>query len=96
MMYILENKIPVPAQSNQHYSQWFNTPGNRRVAETIVGDYIVSTVFLGIDHRFSDKGKPQFFETRIFGGVRHEEMYRYATWDEAEAGHRRIVELLRR
>lgn len=95
MMYILENKIPVPAQSNDDYGQWFNTPGNRRVAETTVGDSVVSTVFLGIDHRFGETHQPQFFETMIFGGVRHEEMYRYATWDEAEAGHWGVVELLR-
>ena len=47
---------------------------------------MVSTVFLGLDHAF-DGGTPLLFETMIFGGEHDEYQERYATWDEAEAGH---------
>lgn len=59
-----------------------------------VGNYLVSTIFLSLDHNFSDEGKPILFETMVFakGGV---EMYidRYRTYDEAEKGHQRAVYL---
>lgn len=94
--YILENKIPVPVEDVSAWEQWFNNIKNRRVGETQVGDYVnVSTVFLGIDHRFADKGAPQFFETQVFGGDFHQQIWRYATWEEAEVGHKEIVALIR-
>ncbi len=52
----------------------------------------VSTVFLGLDHSFGD-GELQLFETMIFGGKQDEEMRRYATWEEAEAGHKEMVKI---
>ena len=66
----------------------------RRVALDSVGDAEVSTVFLGIDASLSPR-PPRLFETMIFGGAR--DLYRetYATWDEAAAGHARIVAMLR-
>jgi hypothetical protein len=59
----------------------------RRVAFDENGDIRVSTVFLGLDHNlYGDR--PELFETMIFGGPHDEEQWRYATWDEAEAGHK--------
>ena len=92
--YILENKTPVPLEDTETWEQWFNNPDNRRVGETQVGESVVSTVFLGIDHRFADKGAPQFFETQVFGGDFHEQIWRYATWEDAEAGHKEVVGLI--
>jgi hypothetical protein len=63
----------------------------RIVERTVVGDAEVSTVFLGLDHQFGD-GSPLLFETLVFGGRLDGEMERYSTWDEAVAGHRRMVE----
>ena len=51
----------------------------------------ISTVFLGINHQYSN-GKPRIFETMIFGGKYDQEMERYSTWNEAEEGHKRWVE----
>lgn len=39
---------------------------SRRVAATEIGDQRVSTVWLGIDHNFSDHGPPLIFETMVF------------------------------
>ncbi len=70
----------------------------RRVAETTFPEYWVSTVFLGLDHRFTSDGPPILFETMIFRTItthekRGEDFYqcRYSTWNEAVEGHNRIV-----
>ena len=42
-------------------------------------------MFLGLDHSWG--GKPLLFETMVFRNRSGEEMDRYSTWDEAEAGH---------
>ncbi len=62
---------------------------NRRIAFDEIGDEAkVSTVFLGSDSDFN--GKP--FETIVFGGVLNGKKERYSTREEAEAGHKQIVE----
>src|SRR5262245_21922827 len=38
----------------------------KRVAETTLGDYWISTVWLGIDHNWMRQGPPIIFETMIF------------------------------
>ena len=54
--------------------------------------FVVSTVWLGLDHGLGT-GKLQIFETMVFGkwtgSDRHCE--RYATLEEAKAGHERVV-----
>lgn len=76
------------------WARWFEDPKNRRVAHTIVGDQSVSTVFLAINHSWGN-GPELWFETMIFGGPRDQEMDRYTTWEESEAGHKRLVEELK-
>lgn len=51
----------------------------------------ISTVFVGIDHRFDVGGPPLLFETMVFGGEYDQYTERYSTWDEAEEGHKEIV-----
>lgn len=63
----------------------------RRVAKTDVGDVLVSTVWLGIDHAFGGGGPPVIFETMVFGGPLDEECDRYSTEAEAIAGHEAMV-----
>lgn len=58
--------------------------------ESLQGDVRVSTVFLGLDHRFGD-GPPLLFETMAFVGHDDVGMERYSTWQEAEEGHARWV-----
>lgn len=48
------------------WAHWLESaPPERVVALTTVGDHEVSTVFLGLDHGWSD-GPPVLFETMIF------------------------------
>ena len=54
----------------------------------------VSTVWLGINHNWTGSGRPIIFETMVFGGPIDQEMWRYATEQEAVAGHREVVRLV--
>lgn len=66
---------------------------NRVVAQTIMlgwpwDKFVISTVFLGVDYNFYRGGKPLFFETMVFrNDLFDADCVRYATWDEADAGH---------
>lgn len=69
---------------------------DRRVGKTRVFDRAeVSTVFLGLDHQWDPDGPPLLFETMVFGGRLDEHTERYSTWDEAVAGHERVVAMVR-
>jgi hypothetical protein len=92
--YILVGHKAVPADLME-WARWLeNAKGDRIVAKTKVGDAEVSTVFLGLDHRFGDDGPPLIFETMVFGGIHDQDMERYSTWEEAEAGHKRMCEII--
>ncbi len=63
----------------------------RHVGYTDENKHLVSTVWLGIDHRYGD-GPPLIFETMIFCHhepecTLNEEQWRYSTEEEAIAGH---------
>lgn len=53
----------------------------------------VSSVFLGIDHNWFDRGPAIVFETMIFGGAMSDHQWRAATWQDAQENHRRAVAL---
>jgi hypothetical protein len=89
--YILVGHTPVPCPWLLRWATWFET-ADRQVAESLQGDVRVSTVFLGLDHSFSDHGPPVLFETMVFIGHDAQDCERYSTWDEAEAGHARWVQ----
>lgn len=78
------------------WARWFEDADGRRVGDDnvpAVGHAAatrVSTVCLGSDHGFG--GKPLWFETCLFPG---DVVERYATYAEAEAGHRAWVERVR-
>ena len=73
------------------WADWF-AKADRVVRQDNFTEGDVSTVFLGLDHNYSDEGDPQIFETMVFDSNGDEiQCERYATWDQAEAGHKRIV-----
>lgn len=74
----------------------FRTDEYRRVEWTDLDDGFVSTVWLGIDHGFGE-GPPLIFETMICRrGVWLDFCERYATEEEAVAGHALALEWLAR
>lgn len=103
MMYKLVDKVPVPC-SVEELCKMKDNYRERVVGQTRVGEtnQFVSTVFLEIDHGQDAQGRPLLFETMVFdlnpnGSHTGNELYckRYATWEEAEEGHRKAVEMTR-
>ncbi len=111
--YILIGRKAVAIADSVEWAKWFQS-NDRRVAEDLIGGLRISTVFLGLDHRWGN-GPPQIFETMVFDieptehdwsdlglGVKliheaHEDYtQRYATWEEAEEGHRDVCAQVRR
>ena len=73
------------------WARWFEST-DRHVRQTIQGDVSISTVFLGLDHGYGDGDEPPvIFETMVFQDDYGDNMERYCTWEEAEAGHARWV-----
>jgi predicted solute-binding protein len=78
--------------------EWARTleRGNRHVGDDCIGDVRVSTVFLGLDVGMGwlyDTGPPLVFETMVFPDC--DLIGRWATYDEAEAEHAKVVETYR-
>lgn len=92
--YILKEHEAVQEPSLLKWGSWFET-ADRIVAKDKIGDVLVSTVFLGLDHSFGS-GPPLIFETMVFGGEHNEDMDRYSTWDEAVRGHNNILNKVRK
>jgi hypothetical protein len=94
LLYILEDKKAVACDDAIPWAIWMESHRDeRRVAETMVGETKISTVFLGVDMSPFVIGRPHLFETMTFGGGEWNlrVQMRYSTWEEAEAGHEEIV-----
>jgi hypothetical protein len=92
--YILDGERVVLCPSVMEWARWNEGAANTRVDYTeITSDCRVSTVFLGLDHRFFGDGPPLVFETMIFGGPKDldENLWRYSSWDDAAIGHKAAV-----
>lgn len=92
--YVLDdNNTPVPATRLESARFFVGLGGRRRVGYDMVGGCLVSTTFLGLDHRFSDHGPPLVFETMVFVGGDGGAILgqRYSTWSDALIGHRAKV-----
>lgn len=64
-----------------------------RVASDSNDSVRISTVWLGLDHRFGEDGPPLIFESMVFPQGSYEEIVcrRYATEEEARRGHADLV-----
>lgn len=92
MWYKLEGKIPVPCSIEEadRARESFD-----KVAETIDDDSgtRVSTIFLRLDHNFTEEGPPVLFETMVFLKEEwiEQDCMRCCTWEEAEQQHKDMV-----
>lgn len=93
--YILIGRVPFPEKDTIKWAKWF-AKADRRVAEDWIGKTRVSTVFLALDRNYFDEGDAILFETMVFPSDQWDIMERYATWKEAEAGHKKIVNRIKR
>jgi hypothetical protein len=91
--YILEGKKAIPEPDLFKWARWFQTENRHVVLDSLPNGVQVSTVFLGLDHGYGH-GDPILFETMIFGGEHNQYTERYSTYEQAEEGHKRAVELV--
>ena len=107
--YVLIGKIPVEVEDLVEWAKNFeftNDEHSRVVAKTEIDKVLISTVFLGLCHQFSDSDKCKciLFETMIFdnriGKDKIESFsdfqYRYESWESAEFGHKKAVEMVKK
>lgn len=70
---------------------WFDEQGNC-YPDGPKQEYLISTVWLGLDHGYNSENLPIIFETLVqLPGQGDEEMYRYTNEAEAVANHNRLV-----
>jgi hypothetical protein len=96
--YILNGHKPIPCDDIIKWGKWFET-GERTVAKDTIDNILISTVFLGLDHSFGNRGlldKPVLFETMIFGGEHDQYQDRYTSWEDAKKGHQKALKLVKK
>lgn len=94
MYWILDTEhTPIETDATT-WATWFEDFTHRRITQTTLPNGMwVSTVFLGFDHSFGE-GPPILFETMVFKSPQdldEQDMDRYASYTEAEAGHVAMV-----
>lgn len=96
--YILNGRDVEPCSLHEHLNWRYTKPDLQVGFNKMVGfkqvTVTVSTVFIGINLAFAFNDRPPaIFETRVFGGELNQRTWRYATYEQAEAGHQQILEL---
>lgn len=95
MWYILNEKNEPIKSSIEEYVLWEReNPKKKFVKQEYVGEVWVSTVFLGLDHRW-DSDVPILWETMIFNGKHDQYQDRYSSLEEAIKGHEIAVNLVK-
>lgn len=92
--YILDDAGHPRAVDVMAWCAWWERH-DRTVARTDLGDVVVSTVFLGLDHQ-RGIGPPILWETMVFASDGGGYTRRYATRAAAEQGHADTVDNIRR
>lgn len=92
--YVLDGKTPRATSDFLEYAE-FNSKFSKRIVKKteFPNGICVSTVFLTCVHGYRN-GAPILFETMVFGGDRDDYIERYCTWNEAEAGHDAVVQMI--
>jgi hypothetical protein len=87
-----------PAVTLDEWGAWIqDNSRDKHVGDEFVDKYRVSTVFLGLDHRFGGEGPPLIWETMVFSpGGSDDYCERYATYEEALAGHHKAIEWVKK
>ena len=93
--YILIDGNPVPEPDLMKWGEWFEHSRDERIVEktTLPDGSRVSTVFIGLDHNYSEEGPPILFETMVFGDFPDQDDYqqRCSTREQAIEMHWNLV-----
>jgi hypothetical protein len=82
---------PVECFDTVTWGMWMQQANEERmVARDEANGIEVSTVFLGLDHRYTMSGDPVLWETMVFG-LEDEIQMRYTSREDALEGHARMV-----
>jgi hypothetical protein len=81
--------------SDDEYMKLSRDKDYKIIKQENVGDYWISTVWLGRDHRFTLEGRPLIFETMVFGKTKdgyvdhgdEHDVERYSDEKSAKEGH---------
>lgn len=95
--YILDNNNNPVAKPVFEAAQWLEDNDHRRTLKRDeIGDILVSTVFLGLDHSFpwNEDKTPVLWETMIFGGEHDQYQERYTSHKDALEGHKKALTLI--
>lgn len=92
--YILDGHTPVQVEDLLTWARWIEQCDRRVADDYPAAGIMVSTVFLGLDHNFGERGPPLLFETMIFGGAHSQWQRRCSTWDQALKMHAAALELV--
>ncbi|NOI89395.1 hypothetical protein F0235_02930 [Vibrio splendidus] len=93
MLHVLDKRKEVIQATQEEYEAWLRESGNGlgcALAVDRIGEVLISTAFLSLDHR-TDGYTPEFFETIIFSGNKIKLHNRYPTWEIAKSGHQQLV-----
>jgi hypothetical protein len=99
--YILTADNQPVAVSVREASKWIEeNPTKKQIGFDILEDengneISVSTVFLGLDHSWNNKGLI-LWETMIFGGINDQYQERYSSYEDALEGHQRAIDLIKK
>ncbi len=91
IFYVLKNRIPVAADAKTWAE--FILASDNIVAHERINGFEVSTSFIGMV-REPGKANPLVFETLVAGNGSRSLAGQYCSWQDAQAGHRIIVQEL--
>ena len=90
--YILDGKNPIPCDDILKWAKFMEEPSKSIVKKTAIGEVQVSTVFLGTNSALLPDHPAVLFETMVLGGKYDLQCWKYGTWEEAEEGHKEMVD----
>lgn len=92
--YILDGHTPVPCTDLLRWGIWMDSNHSARVVKQTERDGVmVSTVFTGTNLSLAGSA-PVLFETKVFGGEHDEKTECACTWEQAEAVHAMVCEIV--
>jgi len=95
-LYIWKDGKAVPVKDVLEWARAYENR-ERTVASTRLDSGSISTVFLGMNHRYDYDAEvrkpPILWETMVFGGEHDQDTWRYDSFEAAKAGHEKAVRI---